>query len=181
MSRIPRFLLNDIVRYWRTICVDFAYKDWEQAGEKWALRNVKLRMSRKLLFVAGLLTVFSCFKNDTLRRTADPAENYLLKLQSHLLNFVHCTPLSIVVWALQDIGCNTQCVELIDTYEHFLALMNDQNIRDHLAGLSESVVYDDNQFLKCRDISHRFQDVLRKICFEEESLLREFACEYGVF
>jgi hypothetical protein len=25
----PRFLLNDIVRYWRTICVDFAGKEWE--------------------------------------------------------------------------------------------------------------------------------------------------------
>jgi len=27
-SHVPRFLLNDIVRLWRTICVDFAYKEW---------------------------------------------------------------------------------------------------------------------------------------------------------
>ena len=38
-SKIPHFLLNDVVRYWRTMCVDFAYKEWEQAGRKWALRN----------------------------------------------------------------------------------------------------------------------------------------------
>lgn len=25
--RVPRFLLNDVVRYWRTICVDFAGKE----------------------------------------------------------------------------------------------------------------------------------------------------------
>ena len=38
-SRIPRFLLNDIVRYWRTMCVDFAWKQWEQEGSKWAVRG----------------------------------------------------------------------------------------------------------------------------------------------
>ena len=57
--RPPRFLLNDTVRYWRTICVDFAGK--EQAGpEKWGLRNAKLRTSRKVLFAGGLLPIFEC-------------------------------------------------------------------------------------------------------------------------
>ena len=40
----PRFLLNDVVRYWRTICVDFEGKDARAGGDrKWALRNAKLR------------------------------------------------------------------------------------------------------------------------------------------
>lgn len=55
---VPRFLLNDIVRYWRTVCVDFVSKDWEQGGHKWALRNAKLRISRKVLFAAGMIAVF---------------------------------------------------------------------------------------------------------------------------
>ena len=41
--RPPRFLLNDVIRYWRTICVDYVGKERGGAGEKWALRNLKLR------------------------------------------------------------------------------------------------------------------------------------------
>ena len=32
-SKVPRFLLNDIIRFWRTMCVDFAWKGWER-GQK---------------------------------------------------------------------------------------------------------------------------------------------------
>ncbi len=180
-SRIPRFLLNDIVRYWRTMCVDFAYKDWEQAGDKWAIRNIKLRTSRKLLFVAGLMMVFSCFKNDSLQRYGDESVDYTLRLQSHLLKFVHSTPLNILVWTLANIGLNEPCVEFLDCYEQFLAKMNVPTIREHLTGLSEEVVYDDPEFLECREISHSLQATFKKVCFGLDSQLREFTCEYGVF
>lgn len=180
-SRIPRFLLNDIVRYWRTMCVDFAYKDWEQGGKKWAIRNIKLRTSRKLLFVSGLLTVFSCFKNESLRRDGEGSGDYQLKLQKHLLNFVHSTPLNILVWTLQELGLNEPCKNFLSLYEEFLDQINDKSVRNHLGGLSEEEVYTDGVFLQCREISHRLQAVLKHLFFEAATPLREFIFEYGVF
>ncbi len=56
--RIPRFLLNDLTRYWRTVTVDFVYKQRADNHKKWGLRNAKLRMSRKLIFASGLAHVF---------------------------------------------------------------------------------------------------------------------------
>jgi len=180
-SRIPRFLMNDIVRYWRTMCVDFAYKDWEQAGKKWAIRNIKLRTSRKLLFVAGLLLVFSCYKNESLQRNGDDPADYLLRLQKHLLCFVHSTPLNILVWTLRELGLDDLCKAFLDDYEQFLLQINNPEVREHLGDLSESAVYTDRIFLECRETSHRLQSTLRKLCFDTDSPLRKFTCEYGVF
>ena len=180
-SRIPRFLFNDIVRYWRTMCVDFAYKDWEQAGKKWAIRNIKLRTSRKLLFMAGLLTVFSCFKNESLRRDGTSPDDYLLRLQKHLLHFVRSKPLNIFTWTLREIGMDGQCKAFLIAYEEYLHRLNDKGTREHLDKLSEKDVYSDTAFLECREVSHRLQGILKSVCFEQDSPLREFTCEYGVF
>lgn len=63
--RPPRFLLNDIIRYWRTICVDFEGKTAQDRREgaekdKFVMRNAKLRTSRKMLYLSGMLPVLLC-------------------------------------------------------------------------------------------------------------------------
>lgn len=56
---VPRFLLNDILRYWRTVAVDYQAKRWEElVAEKWGLRYFKLRSTRKLTFAGSLASLF---------------------------------------------------------------------------------------------------------------------------
>lgn len=50
------FLLNDVIRYWRTICVDFEHKT-ATADKPRAIRLIKLRFSRMLLYLGGVVAV----------------------------------------------------------------------------------------------------------------------------
>jgi predicted nucleotidyltransferase len=55
---VPRFLLNDMIRYWRTVAVDYQAKRWESLKEGWGLRYLKLIISRKLTFAGALVSLF---------------------------------------------------------------------------------------------------------------------------
>jgi hypothetical protein len=48
-------------------------------------------------------------------------------------------------------------------------------------GVFGNMAFTDGTFLHCREVSHRFDTTLRKICFEVDTPLREFTCEYGLF
>lgn len=66
---VPRFLVNDVVRYWRTIAVDYQAKRWDEPNAfawddddsaripKWGMRYIKLRSSRKLAFCGTLVAM----------------------------------------------------------------------------------------------------------------------------
>lgn len=55
--RVPRYLLNDLVRLWRTMAVDFGTKRWQSGRDSTNLRHVKLRITRKVLFAGPLATL----------------------------------------------------------------------------------------------------------------------------
>ncbi len=62
-GKIALFLLNDIIRYWRTICVDYEYKT-SGGGKSKGIRLVKLRFSRMFLAFGGIVAVAETFELD---------------------------------------------------------------------------------------------------------------------
>ena len=173
--RIPRFLLNDIVRFWRTLCVDFGTKHWQQSGKKWALRNIKLRTSRKLLFVSGLLMAFSCDRIE-----GGPSAG-VEEILARLTEYAELPPLEIIAHELTDLGLEKQAVDLFTLYDTFLAYLNDKGKRQALESVQPQQAYKDAVFSEFRDLSHELQEVLTNIFFDSQSPLRHLTLKYGVF
>lgn len=171
-SGVPRFLLNDIVRFWRTMCVDFAYKAWEQENQNWALRNIKLRMSRKLIFASGLLICASNFIN--------PVDNPQ-EVRRALMTKINQTPIEIVSNAVLNYAGNKVANDIFDNYNSFIEVLNDESKRTHLKCLKPEDAYKDKTFKDCRDISHTFNDGLLKLFLDSNERLTQFTREYGIF
>ncbi|HZF98851.1 MAG TPA: nucleotidyltransferase domain-containing protein, partial [Pseudoxanthomonas sp.] len=134
--RVPRFLLNDFARYWRTMAVDFAHKRRVRQGDKWALRTTKLRLSRKLLYSAGLLSCYLCGEEFRAARRANPYHD-AHQVTQFLAKLVGTTPLDIVARVVLDSFGETSVAgrQVFDTYDEFLGMMNDTGKRETLKRL----------------------------------------------
>jgi hypothetical protein len=54
----PLFLLNDILRYWRTLCLNYE-RDRFQPGKPWWKRNLNLKFPRKLTVFSTILAIIA--------------------------------------------------------------------------------------------------------------------------
>jgi hypothetical protein len=111
---LARFLLNDIIRYYRTMCVDFEYKTGEQ-GKPWGVRNLKLLYSRKLLYFGGVIAVA-----ETAQRTRQRKIDVLLQMLNQ-------TPIA----RLQSLF-GADATDALRYYDAFLAKISDADSRSAL-------------------------------------------------
>lgn len=187
---VPRFLLNDFARYWRTMAVDFAYKSRTRLGEGSALRNLKLRMSRKLIFVSGLLSCFSCQLGMARAggHAGCPAEEE--ECVVCLRAFMRRTPLEIfaqtaLYLAEKNPAKAAQILafaeKAVTAYDKFLAILADERKREHLEKLAQADIDSDPLFAEARAISHEFRDGVDGFFFDGDADLAKLTRHYGVF
>jgi hypothetical protein len=163
--RPPRFLLNDLVRYWRTIAVDFEGKQRRRAGEGWGLRHAKLRFSRKVLFAGGLLPVLAC--------AALPVD----EMPGHLAAQLATPPLDRIAGAFVTHRMEDAGARALRAYGGFLEVLDDADQRARLAGLTEAEADDDPLYARIRELGDDLQAALLALLFEDyelERLVRDY-------
>ncbi|MDP1680201.1 MAG: hypothetical protein Q8L39_00305 [Burkholderiales bacterium] len=103
----PLFLLNDILRYWRTLCLNYE-RDRFQPGKPWWKRNLNLKFPRKL-------TVFSTILAIIATRLATAEDFKLIAVM---------TPMERLAFSLDKIADSSLEVgfsSVLNDYEDFLA------------------------------------------------------------
>jgi predicted nucleotidyltransferase len=184
--RVPRFLLNDLTRYWRTVTVDFVYKQRADRDKKWALRNAKLRMSRKLVFAAGLLRCFFCNLDQSAahaREALEPPTREVSHLLKYLEDELALSPLDTVAKACLDLEIREEtALSVFDSYERFLAVLDDEEKRQELARAhSHEDLRGSNAWKEVREVTKPFHRGLVKLFLNDDRQLRELTMDYGLF
>jgi hypothetical protein len=180
---VPRFLLNDFARNWWTMAVDFAYKKRTRFGKGAAIRNIKLRFSRKLIYVSGLLTCFGCHMELDDLKAKD-----ICRIAGSSADCVHCliqrlnqTPIEILADAFLHLPhLDNVAKKTLDAYEGFLGILTNEDSRTCLENL-DSDSYDDKTYGHARSLSHDFRDGLMDLFFDQKSDMFELTKNYGVF
>jgi hypothetical protein len=115
---MPGFLCNDILRFWRTLCINYeagTERTPERKEAKGRLKNFKLRHSRLLTCFSGILYLLARYVQ---KQTVTPDDAAAM---------TKMTPTRRLEWLLEqsefERAANT-VMKLIQQYQHFLSLTN---------------------------------------------------------
>ena len=145
--QLALFLLNDIIRYYRTVAVDYEFKTSEGGDSKpWAIRNIKLVFSRKLLYASGLFSI---------GMTADRARDEKIKILEELFELP-------VIERMERICGKSRIEGIVASYNCFLKEMADPDVRKKLIKL-ERTKRQDPIFRRVKNEGHNFTRELLKL------------------
>jgi hypothetical protein len=154
----PRFFLNDVVRYWRTVCVDFAAKE-HKGREKWGLRNAKLRISRKMLFASGLLPILECGDLD------------MGAIRPFLDERLALLPTDRVAASFLQHDAIDAGIRTLAAFDEFLGKLDDEAVREELASIEDrDAARNSTAFGDAMRLAREVESGLLALLFETESL-----------
>lgn len=166
--RPPRYLLNDVIRYWRTIAVDFEAKHRDRHGEEWGLRNAKLRTARPLLFAGGLLPLLECH-----RVRAPDAKSFLA-------DRLEAAPTDRVATCFLEYERVDSGVRAMLAYDSFLTLLDEPAARSELESLAVEDRDSSPVFAEAKRLGQEIRGALLSLLFETRELY-ELTREYAIF
>jgi len=168
-ARVPRYLLNDLVRYWRTMAVDFGTKRWRDGDSN--LRLAKLRITRKILFAGPLATVLLAPKK--IETNND--------LQSYLKESLAAPPLAQIARHIDSLDDDSREAMgiLLQNYDQFIGILSGKK-RPVLEGKEGSAKRREGLKKQCRAIGDKIQSCLEQI-FYKDPLFKESFQKYAVF
>ncbi|MBS1778059.1 MAG: hypothetical protein JST70_01965 [Bacteroidetes bacterium] len=118
----PTFLVNDIIRYWKTLCLNYEHRrnrpvEDETKKLKTHVKNLKLVFSRKLTCFSLILSIVSKYNNLS---------------EDALLEYVKLTPVERLDRIAKENPSTVQLVkEIFELYSYFIEL-NNQTEKDLL-------------------------------------------------
>ena len=147
----PAFLANDILRMWRTFCVNYearTEREPEEQRAKRRLHNYKLKHSRLLTCYSALLYLLSVFSRNGTVSPLDAAA------------MISLTPTERLEWMLSQrelASAHGKITELLVHYEKFLE--NTDAPKQELIGR----FFDNQEREKYRDSAEHFGDLIRDV------------------
>jgi len=174
VAKVPRYLLNDLVRFWRTVAVDFGAKRWRGGRAQSNLRLLKLRTTRKILFAGPLSTLLLAPD-----RTQKASE-----LASYLSEWLRKPPLAQIASLVSDPAVavldqsKNAIGRILVSYDSLLELFDDKVSREAIknpGAHSESYA---RVAHKCEKIASDIETSLETLFFDDPALsarVRKFA------
>ncbi len=110
----PIYLLNDIIRYWRTLCLNYEMIRFDDK-KPWRKKNINLKYSRMLTIFATILPLFTI-----------PSVT-----EVDILNLIKLSPQERLAFGLEKMDNNEKYLSeykhIIDIYESFLKAKEDDD------------------------------------------------------
>ena len=156
----PRFLLNDVIRYWFTLAVDYQAKRIRGNNADWGLRYLKLLISRKMAFAGTVSSLLLCSEERK-------ATKEYLKSEFEKPPFDRLAQLALE----SDFDKGDALRKAFQVAETFACSLNDQDIRNELKKITaETASSAEGNFKRLREESDNLQEALREVFFESKTL-----------